>query len=382
MVSLHDGPSIFWCLVEWNVELLCVSFHKEEALLTKMRMDEMYKNGERPSLISLSKLFKQTATKSKTEHPTFNNKFNTSPSCLHQTFHQTPQTPIKMKLRAATLADVPAIAAISLSAFAEDPLYAHFFPFRGKHTHDYQQSFIDEATRFMLTPGHVMLVAEIYEEDPEGVAEIENTTEYNTYFNSNSTGGLNDDEFWCRGTGTGISTPALSTNSSSGLFSPPLPPPSIAQRIDSGYESASSVSTTQSTVSSLGSKGRSLSTKWRTVIVGYASFVRHGTAEERQGWNPDSSRMSTSPHTPPRPKQTSKLTSPLSQQNSKENNSTSPAQSSPACDPTAPCPASTSSNTSTSPRASTSAPTLPEAGSTFGLSPSTRSTRAEGTRRR
>lgn len=78
----------------------------------------------------------------------------------------------KVSVRPATASDVPAIAAIGLRAFANEPIYAHFFPRREQYPEDYLRSFVDEAHRFLVTPGHVIMVAEV-----DGEAEVDGGAE-------------------------------------------------------------------------------------------------------------------------------------------------------------------------------------------------------------
>ncbi|KAK3386644.1 acyl-CoA N-acyltransferase [Podospora didyma] len=70
----------------------------------------------------------------------------------------------KIRIRQATAADVPAIADIGFRAFANEPIDAHWFPFKGKYPQDYHRAIADEASMRMVTPGHVIMVAEIGEE--------------------------------------------------------------------------------------------------------------------------------------------------------------------------------------------------------------------------
>ncbi|TLS26427.1 hypothetical protein PpBr36_04246 [Pyricularia pennisetigena] len=73
-----------------------------------------------------------------------------------------------MELRLARRSDVPAIAAIGVKAFAKEPIYGHFFPKRDLYPGDFYRAFADEITRFLLTPGHVVIVAEVDNNDGQG----------------------------------------------------------------------------------------------------------------------------------------------------------------------------------------------------------------------
>ncbi|KAE8374357.1 acyl-CoA N-acyltransferase [Aspergillus bertholletiae] len=75
-----------------------------------------------------------------------------------------------MKIRPAYPADIQAIAHIGSLAFADEPIYEHFFPYRKVYPEDFKAYFVEDMTRFMVTPGHLAMVAEL-EGDDEQVTE-------------------------------------------------------------------------------------------------------------------------------------------------------------------------------------------------------------------
>ncbi|KNG87021.1 hypothetical protein ANOM_004673 [Aspergillus nomiae NRRL 13137] len=75
-----------------------------------------------------------------------------------------------MKIRPAYPADIQAIAHIGSLAFADEPIYEHFFPYRKVYPEDFKAYFVEDMTRFMVTPGHLAMVAEL-EDDDEQVTE-------------------------------------------------------------------------------------------------------------------------------------------------------------------------------------------------------------------
>ncbi|GAB1194982.1 hypothetical protein APSETT444_004234 [Aspergillus pseudonomiae] len=75
-----------------------------------------------------------------------------------------------MKIRPAYPADIQAIAHIGSLAFADEPIYEHFFPYRKVYPEDFRAYFVEDMTRFMVTPGHLAMVAEL-EGDDEQVTE-------------------------------------------------------------------------------------------------------------------------------------------------------------------------------------------------------------------
>ncbi|KAE8440421.1 hypothetical protein EG329_008009 [Mollisiaceae sp. DMI_Dod_QoI] len=70
-----------------------------------------------------------------------------------------------MKIRPAEKFDVPAIARIGASAFAQEPIYAHFFPLHTLYPQDFHRFFLDEAANALLSPGKVLMVVELEESD-------------------------------------------------------------------------------------------------------------------------------------------------------------------------------------------------------------------------
>lgn len=66
-----------------------------------------------------------------------------------------------MRIRHALPSDIPQIAKIGANAFETEPIYERFYPLRHLYRDDYYQGFVDEAYKFLITPGHRMVVAEI-----------------------------------------------------------------------------------------------------------------------------------------------------------------------------------------------------------------------------
>jgi hypothetical protein len=70
-----------------------------------------------------------------------------------------------MHIRPAQSSDLARIAAIGVEAFANEPIYAHFFPRRSLYPGDYHSSFIVSYKRMLNTPGQIIMVAERDEQD-------------------------------------------------------------------------------------------------------------------------------------------------------------------------------------------------------------------------
>jgi hypothetical protein len=70
-----------------------------------------------------------------------------------------------MKIRPAKKFNVPAIARIGAFAFAQEPIYAHFFPLHTLYPQDFHRFFLDEAANALLSPGKVLMVVELEESD-------------------------------------------------------------------------------------------------------------------------------------------------------------------------------------------------------------------------
>ncbi len=69
----------------------------------------------------------------------------------------------KMRIRRATSSDVPVMASIAVKAFAQEPIFGHMFPFKEQFPEDFAQYFVEDANYYLVTPGHMIIVAEIDE---------------------------------------------------------------------------------------------------------------------------------------------------------------------------------------------------------------------------
>jgi hypothetical protein len=70
-----------------------------------------------------------------------------------------------MRIRPATLSDVPVLAKIATKAFANDPTYAHYFPGRSQYPHDFYRFFEEEIRITLMSFGKLIMVAETDETD-------------------------------------------------------------------------------------------------------------------------------------------------------------------------------------------------------------------------
>ncbi|KAM7185573.1 hypothetical protein V8F33_012316 [Rhypophila sp. PSN 637] len=87
----------------------------------------------------------------------------------------------KLQVRPATINDIPALADIGYNAFFNEPIDGHWFPFKEQYPHDYHRSFIDELSLRLVTPGNVIMVVELEDQDasqrPESAASSKGTAE-------------------------------------------------------------------------------------------------------------------------------------------------------------------------------------------------------------
>lgn len=70
-----------------------------------------------------------------------------------------------MHLRQATLADAPVLAEIGYLAFNKEPIDGHWFPHKDRYVDDYRRAILSELTMRLVTPGEVIMVVEIDEDD-------------------------------------------------------------------------------------------------------------------------------------------------------------------------------------------------------------------------
>jgi GNAT superfamily N-acetyltransferase len=70
-----------------------------------------------------------------------------------------------MKVRQAILGEVPTIARVGVLAFAEDPSYGHFYPWRDQYPDDFYMHLVQKYTRLMVTPSCRIMVLELEEDD-------------------------------------------------------------------------------------------------------------------------------------------------------------------------------------------------------------------------
>lgn len=82
-----------------------------------------------------------------------------------------------MYIRPAEQSDLPLLATIGAAAFVSDVIYRHFHPFRDIFPQDFQNSFLNTLRRFMVTPGAVIMVAEL---DRAKLTENEHAKEGNS----------------------------------------------------------------------------------------------------------------------------------------------------------------------------------------------------------
>lgn len=66
-----------------------------------------------------------------------------------------------MEIRAARLSDVGRMAEIAVKAFANEPIYAHFFPYQNVYPDDYQKSLARSYATSLNTPGEIAMVATV-----------------------------------------------------------------------------------------------------------------------------------------------------------------------------------------------------------------------------
>ncbi|KAK5637464.1 hypothetical protein RRF57_013179 [Xylaria bambusicola] len=71
--------------------------------------------------------------------------------------------------------DIPQIAQIGAKAFETEPIYERFYPLRQIYRDDYLRGFVDEAHKFLITPGYRMIVAEIEGNEDAGSSEATST---------------------------------------------------------------------------------------------------------------------------------------------------------------------------------------------------------------
>lgn len=76
-----------------------------------------------------------------------------------------------MKIRRALLGEVPTIARVATEAFAKDPSYGHFYPWRHYYPDDFYVHLLHRYSGFMATPGCVIIVMELEEDDLIGDTE-------------------------------------------------------------------------------------------------------------------------------------------------------------------------------------------------------------------
>ena len=102
-----------------------------------------------------------------------------------------PNTSFKMRIRPALPTDIPDIAKIGTVAFADDPSYEHFFPWRSQYPQDFYLYLLHDYRKMLATPGQVIMVAEVDESnelalhDKEAGARIQ-MVGYATFIRSGS----------------------------------------------------------------------------------------------------------------------------------------------------------------------------------------------------
>jgi len=72
---------------------------------------------------------------------------------------------LKAQLRQATLSDAPALAEIGYSAFGNEAIDGHWFPHKDQYPEDYRRAIASEIVTRLVTPGNVIMLAEIDEGD-------------------------------------------------------------------------------------------------------------------------------------------------------------------------------------------------------------------------
>ncbi|KAB8231395.1 GNAT family N-acetyltransferase [Aspergillus alliaceus] len=70
-----------------------------------------------------------------------------------------------MRLRQARQSDLAALALIQARAFVNDPVFAHFHPFRRHYPQDYYNSLLQALKLAFVTPGNVIMVALLEQKD-------------------------------------------------------------------------------------------------------------------------------------------------------------------------------------------------------------------------
>lgn len=70
-----------------------------------------------------------------------------------------------MKVRPAILSEAPTIAKIGTSAFADDPSYGHFYPWRTQYPKDFYRHLLRKYRKNILTPGELIMVVELEDKD-------------------------------------------------------------------------------------------------------------------------------------------------------------------------------------------------------------------------
>lgn len=63
-----------------------------------------------------------------------------------------------MHIRHATRADIAQVVDIAVITLAEEPIYAHLFPYRDAFPQDYRADLARKYTAMLNTPGQVILV--------------------------------------------------------------------------------------------------------------------------------------------------------------------------------------------------------------------------------
>ncbi len=70
-----------------------------------------------------------------------------------------------MKVRQALLEEAPTIAQVGSLAFAFDPSYSHFYPWKDLYPEDFYLHLLQKYTKLMVTPGCVIMVLELEDGD-------------------------------------------------------------------------------------------------------------------------------------------------------------------------------------------------------------------------
>lgn len=78
-----------------------------------------------------------------------------------------------MRIRKALVEEAATISRVGTRAFARDPSYGHFYPWRDYFPDDFFLHLLQKYTKLMVTPGCLILVAELEEDDVEEGASRE-----------------------------------------------------------------------------------------------------------------------------------------------------------------------------------------------------------------